>query len=582
MRHVAALLLFAAVGLAAADPAEARYTAKVSGGTLTLTGDGKSDKLTLKLKKRVSGTLLVDVGSDGKAELRFPRSRFTAIVVNAGGGADTVTISEQNGAFTTIEATTLNGGSGKDTLVGGRGAEIFSGGPGNDVVKGKSGDDAFLWSPGHGQDTVDGGAGGDLAAVTGSVGANDFSLAADGARARIVIDSGVLDLGTVETVLYTPLGGNDHSVVSNALPGGVTSLDVDLGVGGAGDGAADFVEVFGDDAANTISVIGATSSLAITGVGTALTLLQPEINFDELAVYGLGGNDVMSGGATSTLMEVTLSGGDGNDDIFGGPGDEFLSGDAGRDEISGGPNTDVIAGGDGDDEANWGPGDGNDDIFGGNGVDELVVNGSAAAEGFQASSNGSSFELTRNVGAVVLSADTTEELSLTVQGGADNVTVNDLTDTDLRLIRLDLGVAGLGDIQTDQIIVNGTSGADVMSVSGGAGSVFFTSPLLTLTIFTAEPLNDLLTLNGLAGADAMSAAGLAATSIFSLTMNGGTEGDALIGSQTGDTINGDAGDDAIQGGPGADVINCGANTDYADGGLGTDLASNCETTINVP
>ena len=87
------------------DRPQAGYKAKISGGTLTLTGNAKGDKLVLELKKGRPGTLQIDVGANGTVNFAFARILFTAIVVNAGGGNDTVSIVEKNGAFTTEEVT---------------------------------------------------------------------------------------------------------------------------------------------------------------------------------------------------------------------------------------------------------------------------------------------------------------------------------------------------------------------------------------------------------------------------------------------------------------------------------------------
>ncbi len=89
---------FAAAGLAAAAPADAAYKAKVGGGTLTITGNGAGDKLALRLQKGNRNVLVVDVKANGSADFSFDRSTFKRIVVNAGGGNDTVSVIEKNGA----------------------------------------------------------------------------------------------------------------------------------------------------------------------------------------------------------------------------------------------------------------------------------------------------------------------------------------------------------------------------------------------------------------------------------------------------------------------------------------------------
>ena len=50
----------------------------------------------------------------------FLRSLFTTIVVDAGGGDDTVLIDEINGAFTDTESTLMDGADGNDTIRGDR------------------------------------------------------------------------------------------------------------------------------------------------------------------------------------------------------------------------------------------------------------------------------------------------------------------------------------------------------------------------------------------------------------------------------------------------------------------------------
>jgi hypothetical protein len=54
----------------------------------------------------------------------------------------------------------------------------------------------------------------------------------------------------------------------------------------------------------------------------------------------------------------------------------------------------------------------------------------------------------------------------------------DLAATDVDIVKLDLGVAAAGDAAADSVIVNGTSGVDVMSIAGAAGSVTLARPSL--------------------------------------------------------------------------------------------------------
>ena len=223
------------IALAVAAPAQAAYKAKITAGTLTLTGNAKSDRLTLRLKKGAPGILQVDVGSNGSADFAFARRLFTTIRVNAGGGNDTVTIVDKYGAFTTEEATELFGGAGNDKLNGGAGPETYTGGPGTDTIVGKAGDDLVLWAPGHGSDKVDGGADSDSVVATGTTGPDAVDVTAVGSRTRVKLGANVLDLGTVEIVDANVRGGADLISVADLSATATGRINLDLE---AADGAA--------------------------------------------------------------------------------------------------------------------------------------------------------------------------------------------------------------------------------------------------------------------------------------------------------------------------------------------------------
>jgi Ca2+-binding RTX toxin-like protein len=129
--------------------------------------------------------------------------------------------------------------------------------------------------------------------------------------------------------------------------------------------------------------------------------------------------------------------------------------------------------------------------------------------------------------------------------------------------------------------VNGTTGVDLVTISGSGGSVALSTPALAVTIARAEPANDSLVVNLSSGADLLSASGLASSSVL-LTVNGGPEGDVVVGSAGADTLNGEAGDDTLSGGSGNDALDGGTGTDTLDGGPGVDTAANGEVVVNVP
>ena len=133
----------------------------------------------------------------------------------------------------------------------------------------------------------------------------------------------------------------------------------------------------------------------------------------------------------------------------------------------------------GDDTFVWNPGDGSDTVDGQAGTDTMVFNGSNVAEKFDISANGSRVRLTRDVGNVTMDLDGVEAIDLNALGGADTITVNDLTGTDLTQLNLDLAArpgSGTGDGQADSVIVNGTSGDDAITVAGDASGVSVPRP----------------------------------------------------------------------------------------------------------
>ncbi len=586
------LLVFAAISTAAlglAVEAQAAVKASVAGGKLTVTGTSRGERISLRHAS--GGRLVVDVGDNGSANFSFLRRTFRRITVNGGGGNDRLRIDERNGAFTNAEKTTLNGGSGLDRLIGGRFPETLSGGSGADTVDANAGsdravlgadDDVLTWNAGDGADRVDGGAGLDTATVNGTSGDDMINVAPGAVPGHVKLSAGP-DLLAVETLALNVLAGADSTVVGDVSGTGLIAVNLDLGVGvgGAGDGAPDLLSVHGSTGNDVVQAAAVSTTVQVTGLSAQINVTQSEAVSDLVTINGLAGNDVISGGALAALSQFSADGGEGDDTINGGNGADTLLGRAGNDAIDGNAGADLALLGTGDDVFIWDPGDGSDIVEGGEDLDTLRFNGSAGAEIFTASSSGARLFVIRNIGNITMDTNDVETVELNALGGTDTVTVNDLTPTDADAVNIDLGVAGAGDLAVDALTVNGSVGADVMSVSGGGGSVTLASPPLTIAVTRAEPANDTLTINTSLGADLVGASGLASTSI-DLTINGGADGDSLVGSQGHDTINGDAGNDYLNGGDGNDTLNGGADTDTIDGGPGIDTAANGETVINVP
>src|SRR6185503_3231346 len=172
-------------------------------------------------------------------------------------------------------------------------------------------------------------------------------------------------------------------------------------------------------------------------------------------------------GNLAPLISVTVDGGAGNDTILGSNGNDTLLGGTGNDFIDGQQGNDVALLGAGDDTFQWDPGDGSDVVEGQAGTDRLVFNGANVSENIAISANGGRVLFTRDVANIVMDLDDVERIDFNALGGADTVAINDLSGTDVTEVDLNLlGGNGLGDGVVDTVIVNGTAGADVLTIAG--------------------------------------------------------------------------------------------------------------------
>ena len=213
----------------------------------------------------------------------------------------------------------------------------------------------------------------------------------------------------------------------------------------------------------------------------------------------------------------------------------------------------------GEDTFVWDPGDGSDVIEGQGGSDTMVFNGAGGSESFDLAANGGRLRFFRNVGSITMDTDDVETVDLRALGGADLVTVGDLTGTDVTTVKLDLAATlggNTGDGQPDEVIVKGTNGDDVAVVSGANGAANVIGLAAAVQVSNAEPADDGLTVDLLAGDDVGEASALASSSV-ELTMDAGAGDDTLIGSAGDDTLFGRDGDDVLIGGPGLDVLDGG-------------------------
>jgi Ca2+-binding RTX toxin-like protein len=503
--------------------------ARLAHHNLRVQGTEGNDAITLRLATGNPGILQVDLGDNGTADFSFRRAAIRRISIETRGGNDRVRIDDTNGAFTDAIPTRIDGGTGNDTIAGGVGRETLIGGLGNDTIDGNGGndvsdlgpgDDSFVWDPGDGSDSIEGGPGTDAMVFNGAAASETVELSANGNRLRFFRSPANITMDThgVEQIDFNALGGTDSVTVNDLSRTDVENVNVDLAgtLGGTtGDGQADRVTVVGTPLNDAIAAAGDGSGVTVSGLQTEVAIQHQEPT-DQLFVLAVGGDDSISAtGLAAGAISEFLEGGDGNDTIAGGPGAETLIGGNGNDSIDGNGGNDHAALGAGSDIFIWDPGDGSDTIEGDDGRDTLVFNGAAASETVDLSANANRLRFFRNPGNITMDTAGVERVVFNALGGADNVTVGDLTGTDVTTVDLDLaGTLGgtAGDGQVDHVVVNGTNGDDAFTVSGGAGDVNVSGVGAAVELLHGEA-TDQLDFETFGGIDTLATGGLAAGAI---------------------------------------------------------------------
>ena len=508
-----------------------------------------------------SGSSYAVVGLSALVNVTNSEGANDSLVINALGGNDGVTASTVPAGIVKL---TTDGGAGNDTLLGSQGADVFLGGDGDDFVFGDNGNDlallganndVFQWDPGDGNDTIEGQDGTDTMLFFGSGASENINVVANGGRVLFIRDVAnvTMDLDDVERSEFRALGGADNIAVGDLSGTDLTDLALDLrGPNGGGDGTADTVTVNGTQGADVFGAAGDAGGVNVFGLHTKTNIFFPEQANDRLTLNGLGGADVVD--ATSLEadgIQLTENGGLGDDVLIGGDGNDLFNG---------GDGNDLALMGGGDDTFVWNPGDDNDTLEGQAGTDTMLFNGSGAAENVDVSANGGRVRFFRDVANVVMDLNDTERTTFNALGGADTITVGDLSGTDATEINVNLAVGGAGDAQADRVIVNGTNGDDVVVAVGDAAGTAVVGLAAQVNVTGAEAANDRLVVNALAGDDVVEGSNLAAGAI-GLTADGGAGNDVLIGGDGNDVLLGGDGDDVLIGGAGIDVLDSGPGDD---------------------
>ena len=295
----------------------------------------------------------------------------------------------------------------------------------------------------------------------------------DGVRAAI--EHGTLDVRG---------DGHGTAVVLRLAKGDPTQLQVDVGA----DGTADF----------------AFARSSVSAIDVRMGPGDDSVRIDD------------SNGTFTDSIPTTIDGGPGNDTLTGGAGAETFIGGPGNDTVTGGKGNDTAYLGSGDDTFVWNPGDASDVIEGQSGTDTMLFNGANANENVTLSANGKRLKFVRNVGNVTMDTDGVERVDFNALGGNDNVTVNDLTGTDVTKVNVDLaGTLGgaAGDAAVDNVTVNGTNGDDNINIAGNGSGADVTGLAASVSVVHADR-QDNLSVNSLAGKDSVSAAGASGMQVF--------------------------------------------------------------------
>ncbi len=486
---------------------------------------------------------------------------------------------------------TVYSAGGDDTIDAGAGDDFVDAGTGNDTVYGMEGNDTIYGMEGN--DSIDGGAGIDV--MNGGAGTDTY-IVDDSADQVIENEVGstrigyrwvwtgtawqqqpyeymVADIDTVKaSVTYTLAetnvenliltGVNNTNGTGNSLDNNITgnngdnvllgmagndTLDGGLGAdamdGGLGDdtyyvdNAADIASEDasggGDDTAYSVvdyTLGSGIENLRLTNYvwtpdggiyGSDLSGTGNELNnniygtYDNNLLFGMGGHDYIDG----DMGIDTIYGGDGNDFIDGGYDEsgadngDFLYGEAGNDEIDGQSGDDYISGGTGDDDLYGGDdnayevassnkdtidgGDGNDYIDGGSDADTLM--GGAGDDDIYGGDSNTGWD------GIYYDPATGQEMPMSNRDWIDGGSGSDYID----------GQAGDDTIyggDGDDVIYGGDDG-DIATIGGGS---------------VLDSNNDFI--------------------------DGGAGRDEIDGGSGADTLVGGAGEDIVYGGDGSDFI----------------------------
>jgi Ca2+-binding RTX toxin-like protein len=309
-------------------------------------GDGQADTVIVN---GTNGDDVILVGSDAsgvfvrgltaQVTIVAPEAANDTLVINALGGADVV---DASGLAAGNIRLTLNGGDGNDQFLGSQGDDLVVGGRSDDVAHLGAGDDVFVWNPGDGNDIVEGQAGLDTLQFNGANVGENINISANGDRVRFFRDVAniTMDLDDVERINFRALGGADTIVINDLSGTDVSEINLDLS---GADGQTDTVIVNGTNGNDVIGASGDATGVSVLGLAARVNVTGAEAANDRLTIAAQAGDDVVDGsGLAAGAIQFAADGGDGDDVLIGGAGNDTLTGAAGDDVLIGGSGLDQL------------------------------------------------------------------------------------------------------------------------------------------------------------------------------------------------------------------------------------------------
>ncbi|MGE0755831.1 MAG: Ig-like domain-containing protein [Pirellulaceae bacterium] len=396
------------------------------------------------------------------------------------------------------------------------------------------------------------GFGGNVTAHGGAAGFDVLALIGDDSPntvtdgpTSVTLNGGTITLGSNLSRLEVATGGGQDSITFDELTLAIPVV-IDAGDGDdivAANGSAGSFTIYGGGGADNISGSGQADTI---DAGTGNDTVQAGAGDDQ--VLGGDGNDLLDSG---TGVDTILAG-DGSDTITGGSGNDVLLGGEAADTFlwNQGDGNDVVEGQAGQDIVVFsGDAAATDTIFlsalgtrvaltrtqgsvdlSMAGIETVRLNGGSGSGGADAFT----------VGTLTGTEVQLVEIDLGVVGDADQVTVQGSAASESMNATTDGSEILVGGLIPAVRIVRGTATEDQLQLNGHAGHD-------TITVGAGVSSWARVTVDGGDGDDILSAEGPA-------TLRGNSGNDRLTGSSGDDTLEGGSGDDVYAGGGGSDAI----------------------------